>query len=256
MFSWLGGAPDWAWGEVKATAELTIKALFVLAIFGCLVRLGTIRSIIRDFREARGPLWDLRNTVRELKELEPVMTGLGDQVDAVRKQVAELQVLSVSTRTGEPDSDLAVGAPAATQPDEASDNWETLREYWKRNNARIEYVIDRIEDGRSKLAYDRLPRTNYIRIINKLQGQGLISAAAANASRSLHELFNSYRPRNRDVPDEVVQSLLVLDALLDKELLPYKAVQAAEVEEDDRPIGPTAPARPNGRVVDIPPPPN
>ncbi len=41
MFSWLGGAPDWAWAEIKATAELTIKALFVLAIFGCLVRLGT-----------------------------------------------------------------------------------------------------------------------------------------------------------------------------------------------------------------------
>ena len=256
FFSWLGGAPDWAWVEVKAVAELTIKLLFVLAIFGCLVRLGTIRRIIGDFREARGPLWDLRNTVRELKELEPVIKGLSEQVDAVRKQVAELQVLSVSTRTGEPENDLAAGAPAVAQPDEANDkNWDALREYWRRNNARIEYVIDRIEDGRTKLAYDRLPRTNYTRIINKLQGQKLISAAAANASRELHELFNTYRPRNRDVPDEVVQALAVLDAQLDKELLPYKAVQAAEVEEDDAPVHP-AQTSPNGRATDTPPLPN
>ena len=68
--------------------------------------------------------------------------------------------------------------------------------------------------------------------------------------------FNSHRPRNRDVPDEAVQALAVLDAQLDKELLPYKAVQAAEVEEDDAPIThPQAPP-PNGRATDTPPPPN
>jgi hypothetical protein len=216
-----------------------------------LARLGTIRSIIRDFREARGPLWDLRNTVRELKELEPAMQGLGDQVDAVRKQVAELQVLSISTRTGKLEDERVAGAPAEVQTDEANDkNWETLRDYWKRNNSRIEYVIDQIADGRTKLAYDRLPRTHYTRIINKLQGQKIISAAAANASRSLHDLFNSYRPRNRDVPDEVVQSLAVLDAQLDKELLPYSVVQAAEVAEDDSQVPPTRTPPANGRATD------
>ena len=257
FFSWFGGLPDWAWTEVKATLELAIKLLFVIAIFGCLVRLGTIRRIISDFRESRGALWDLRNTVSQLKELEPVIKGLSEQVDAVRKQVAELQVLSISTRTGETDEERVAGAPAVAQPADVSDkNWDAMRDYWNRNNARIEYVIDHIEDGRTKLAYDRLPRTNYNRIINKLQGQKLITAAAANASRKLHERFNAYRPRNREVPDEVVQALAVLDAQLDRELLPYGTVQAAEVAEDDASVPPASPSLPNGRATDTPPPPN
>jgi hypothetical protein len=252
---WFSG--DWAWTEAKAALELAIKLLFVLAIFGCLLRLGTIRRIISDFREARGPLWDLRNTVRELKELEPVIKGLSEQVDAVRKQVAELQVLSISSRTGASEDGLAAGAAVDAETDEANDtNWNLLREYWKRNNARIEYIIDRIEDGRTKLAYDRLPRTNYTRIINKLQGQRFISAAAANASRSLHDLFNSYRPRNRDVPDEVVQALPVLDGQLDKELVQYKSAQAADVAEDDAGSSLAHTPAPNGRAADRPSPSN
>ena len=247
FFSWLGGLPDWAWTEVKAAAELIFKFGLLLAIFGCLLRLGTIRRIIQDYREARGPIWDLRNTVRELKELEPVIAGLSGQVDAVRKQVAELQVLSVSTRTESADNGLAVAPQEAAHADEVNDkNWRILREYWRRNNARVEHVIDQITDGRTKLAYDRLPRTNYMQIIDKLQGQKLITAAAANASRSLHELFNSYRPRNRDVPDEVVQSLAVLDAQLDRELVPYR--QVAEPGDDTPPPQPP----PNGRAAERP----
>jgi hypothetical protein len=88
-------------------------------------------------------------------------------------------------------------------------------------------------DGRRKVVFDRLPRTNYDRIINKLQGQGLISAGAANASRSLNELFYRYRPRNRAVPDEVIGSLGVLNKQLDRELVPIAKVLAAD--EDDTP---------------------
>ena len=255
FFSWLGGLPDWAWAEVKSGAELVFKLGLLLAVFGCLFRLKTIRGIIHDFRDARSPIWDLRTTVRELKELEPVLKELGPRVEAVRKQVAELQVLSVSTRTDSTEGAVLVAPQEPIQVNEASDrNWQTLRGYWRRNNARIEYVIEQIADGRTKLAYDRLPRTNYTHIINKLEGQNFISAAAANASRSLHDLFNSYRPRNRDVPDEIVESLAVLDAQLDKELVPYQIVQAAETAEENASVAPPPQPAPNGKVPDSPAP--
>jgi hypothetical protein len=97
---------NWPWHEARSTFELALYFLAVLAILGCLIRLGTIRTIIHDFRRMRGPLWDLRTTVDDLRDLAPVLRAMTDQValldekvEAARKQVAELQVESVSERT-------------------------------------------------------------------------------------------------------------------------------------------------------------
>jgi len=245
---WLGVFRSWPWHDARSLFELILYFLAVLGILGCLLRLGTIRTIIRDFREARGPIWDLRNTVNQLNELEPVMRTLAEQValvdervEAWGKQVAELQVEAVSSRTAASDESPRISdgvdglnenrAAAAEQEDQ---NWLTLRDFWRRNTMRLEYVIDQISDGRSRLAFDRLPRTNYERIINKLQGQKLISIAGANASRSLNELFYRYRPRNRAVPDEVVESLRILDGQLDTELVPVAKILAADDDEAPR----------------------
>lgn len=245
----------WPWSEVKSVAELVLYYLTVLAVLGCLIRLGAIGRIVGDFLKARGPLWELQTTVGRLGELEPAILSLGTQlrdlelkVDAARKQVTELQADSISTRSDAEDTDSIEGevkplfaresglADEFLPPPEAEDrenrNWLKLREYWRRNRKRIEFVIDGIKDGRTKLSYDRLPRTNYTRILNKLQGQKIISAAAANASRELNTLFNSYRPRSRQIPDEVVESLAILDDQLDQELVPFEKVLAAERSED------------------------
>lgn len=241
-----------SWAEFKSSLELLLYFLAVTAVLGCLLRLGTIRKIIGDFREARGPIWDLRNTVNQISDLAPLIRTLSEQVDLIDervqawgKQVAELQVEASSVRTDAEDtaslagSTNSLGAPVEIRPsDEVEDpNWLALRDLWRRNTQRLEYVIDQIGDGRTKIAFDRLPRTNYERIINKLQGQKLISAGAANASRALIEEFNRYRPRNRAVPDEVVGSLRVLDHQLDRELVPISTVVAAE--EDERPPPPS-----------------
>jgi hypothetical protein len=236
------------WSEVRSLLELTLYFLAIAAILGCLVRLGTIRSIIQDFREARGPLWDLRTTVTDLKELEPVLRLLTEQValvdekvEAARKQVAELQVDSISNRTDaseDASNEFRLNHETRTaQQVTEDDNWLALRDFWRRNTQRLEYVIDQISDGRTKVAYDRLPRTNYDRIINRLQGQKFISAAAANASRSLNELFYKFRPRNRAVPDEVIGSLKVLDQSLDRELVPISKVLDSE-DDTSPPIRP------------------
>jgi hypothetical protein len=240
---WLTEIRNWPWSEVKSVAELVLYYLTVLAVLGCLLRLGAIGRILRDFREARGPLWELKTTVNDLKELEPAIRLLGrqvalvdDKVEAARKQVAELQVESISTRSDSDQGDSSNEtddreAPVVVEEGE-NRNWLMLRDYWQRNRRRIEYIIDQIDDGRTKLAYDRLPRTNYKRILNKLQAQGRVTEAAANASRELNSLFNRFRPRNRSIPDEVVESLQVLDEQLERELVPFARVLAAEIGDE------------------------
>ena len=249
---WLTEIRNWPWSEVKSVAELVLYYLTVLAVLGCLMRLGAIGRILRDFREARGPLWELKTTVNDLKELEPAIRSLGkqvalvdDKVEAARKQVAELQVESISTRSDSAQGDSVdetydPEAPVVVEEGE-NRNWLLLRDYWQRNRRRIEYIIDQIDDGRTKLAYDRLPRTNYKRILNKLQAQGRITEAAANASRDLNRLFNRFRPRNRSIPDEVVDSLQILDEQLERELVPFARVLAAEIGDESSYVEELAP---------------
>ncbi len=226
--AWLSSIRNFPWQGTWDVAQLALYYLGVFAVFGCLLRLGTIRAIIRDFREARGPLWDLRSTVTDLKELEPVVRNLGDQlaligekVDASRKQVADLQVESLSARTdadelGE-ETVVGVQAPTPAIADDGEDrNWQVLREHWKKNRLRLDYVIDHIRNGRTKVAFDRIPWRKLRQIVDKLERQHIISTAAANASRSLHDLFYKYRPRNQKVPDEVVGALEILDKQLDR----------------------------------------
>jgi hypothetical protein len=249
---WLERFRNWPWHEARSTFELGLYFLAVLAILGCLIRLGTIRTIIHDFRKARGPLWDLRTTVDDLRTLAPILRAMTDQValldekvEAARKQVAELQVEAESARTDAYDDKIdaqPAGLVEVRPTDETEDkNWLALRDAWKRNTLRLEYVIDQISDGRRKVAFDRMPRTNYERIINRLQGQKLISAAAANASRALNELFYRHRPRNRAVPDEVPGSLSILDKQLDRELVPFSTVLAADDDDAPRALPPARP---------------
>jgi hypothetical protein len=234
-----------AWPEVKWAIEHALYYLVVISVLGCLLKSRVIRDIIREFNSARGPIWDLRKTITDLKDLEPVIRQLGEQiglldakVDAARKQVAELQVESISSRTqdetinrpAQPDGELTAGAGRLAVED-AENNWEMLRQYWRRNTRRIEYVIEQIRDGRTRLAYDRIPRTRYGRIVHKLQEAGLITEAAANASIELLKLFNSYRPKNRPVPNSITGTLQLLDQMLDKELVDFKKVVAADADE-------------------------
>ena len=63
----------------------------------------------------------------------------------------------------------------------------------------------------------------------------MISAAAATASCELIDLFNSYRPKSRQVPNSVVGTLKVLDQQLDRELVDYAKVIAADSDDAEEP---------------------
>ena len=121
VWGWIGSVKNLSWQELKSVAELILYYMAVVAVLGCLFKLKTIRSIIQEFNQARGPIWDLRQTIKDLQALEPVIRQLGGQidlldakVDAARKQVAELQVESISGRTDTVDEELN-GAPVAAR---------------------------------------------------------------------------------------------------------------------------------------------
>ncbi len=254
------------WADIRDGLNLGLYYLAALVAIGALLRLNTIAQVLRDFLQARGPLWALQQTVAQLKELEPSILNLqaqvalmDDRLEAAAKQVTELQAETISSRSDadEGDADLGDTPVVVTAPrsEEQDHNWNALRDYWQRNRRRIEYTIEQIGDGRTRLAYDRLPRTSYTRIIHKLQGQKLITAAAANASKELIETFNRYRPRNKSIPDEVIGALAILDAQLEKELVPFAQVVAAEDADEAAPpartvnnVRPVAATRPGGGV--------
>ena len=52
--TWVARFRDWPWYEIKSDLELLIWFLAIVAVFGCLIRLGAIRAIIQDFRESSG----------------------------------------------------------------------------------------------------------------------------------------------------------------------------------------------------------
>lgn len=239
------------WIEVKSDFQLFLYLLTLLAVIGGLLRIKIIAATLRHFLEARGPLWALQNSVSGLQNLEPTLNSLNQKVEflgktfaafdeklvAAQKQIAALQVESVSNRTDAFDAEEVVAEPefeigaAQTQEEHEEHNWQALRSYWRQNAERIEFIIDAIPDGRRKAAYDRLPRTGYDRIISRLETDGLISKAASEASLELNKLFNSYRPRNRLVPDEIVAGLAQLSKQLDLELAPYSEIASGATAE-------------------------
>jgi hypothetical protein len=200
--------------------------LLAVAIFLAVMRIKLVANIMSSFLVARGPIYSLQSTiikveetVQKLSDLQPTFELVNEKVDALQKQLADLQRYTSSERTDPGDEPPPVGgALEGRSAQDDSGNWERLRELWYANTARIEAVIERIADRRRKLRYDRMPRTNYTFIIRTLARDGLISEAVEKASIDLNATFLRYRPRNRKISDDVIGALEVLDKLLEKEI--------------------------------------
>jgi hypothetical protein len=237
--------------EVKDIASSVFWCLVLLTVLLVLGRLKMIHEIITEFNKARGPIWDLRGTIHEMKELEPVIKLLADQmslldekIDAARKQVQELQVDSFSSRTEEDEVPArAISAGFEQNASPPTDHWEELRQIWRRNADRIESVIEFIPDGRSRLPFDKMRRSDYKTIIDRLEASGRLTRSAANGSRELVTIFNSYRPRNRIVPADVIGALRISDEQLEKE---FKAILGRMAEQAATSHADSPPTRANG----------
>lgn len=230
-----------AWEDFKFILQYGALFIGAVAFAAALTKVRTISKIIADFIVARGPIYSLGTTITEvdntvgklsdqvarLSRLEPTIREISEKIEETFAQIANLQRLAISERTGtSAEADLAPNRVnpnvAATEPTplapEEDKNWERLRELWNNNGERLDAVIDRISDKRRRARFQRMPRTNYPAIINALADDGYISNAARNASLQLHSTFMSYKPRNRKIPDEAVASLEVLDTMLAHEL--------------------------------------
>jgi hypothetical protein len=214
-----------AWDEGKLSFRIVSFFLLAIALFLAAIRMPMVARIISDFLLARGPIYSLASTITQVsqvvKELAPTIKLLSDKSDALQVQLAELQRYTSSERTepGDGTDEPPAGSPGAATPSrpavEDTRNWESLRALWYANTARIEAVINGISDGRKKLKYDRMPRTNYNRIINALANDGFISDAAKKASIELNKTFARFRPRNQKIPDSAIGALEVLDKQLE-----------------------------------------
>lgn len=248
--------PDWAAWLTQIDYSALMHQLFwwlvLVTVLGMLFKIGTIHGIILGIKEARSPIWDLRGTVDKIEQLEPVLKRfnelepliktlgenlplLSEKVDSSNRKLTELQLDSEASRT----DDIAEAPNVGLVPgDHPVDNWPQLREYWRRNTRRLEFVIENIPDGRTRLAIDRMSRTNYRAIVKRLEDGKFLSKAAANASLELIDLFNKYRPRSQIVASAVVDPLAIVDKQLDDGIVSHDRL----VEPSNQPGGFYSPA--------------
>ncbi len=235
------------WEEFKFVIQYGGIFIGAVALAAAVAQIKTVAKLISDFIVARGPIYLLSSTITQvessvgslskevdrLSNFEPTMREMAEKIEETFAQIANLQRLTVSERTeNSPEETPPTNGRAASPPPPSEEpNWERLRELWNNNGERLDKVIEAIPDKRRRGRFQRMPRTNYPAIINALADEKLISEAARTASLDLHSTFMSYKPRNRKIPDSVVASKEVLDAMLAVEL-------AVSNKDDELPSSP------------------
>lgn len=228
-----------AWDDVKFLIQYGAYLIAAIAFAIAITQIKTVARLIRDFIEARGPIYELGSTITKveaqvsalsetgdrLSKMEPTIKEIAEKIEGTYAQIASLQRLAVSERTEASPEELpsdavnGSGMQAAQAPTEDR-NWERLRELWNANGERLDEVIESVSDKRRRSRFQRMPRTNYPAIIDALAEARLISEPAREASLKLHSVFMSYKPRNRRIPDAAIAAMEVLDRMLQLELRP------------------------------------
>jgi hypothetical protein len=224
-----------AWSDFKYLIQYGAYFIAAVALLIAVTQIKTISSLMRDYLDARGAIYQLAATMSNAEEtatrlsgqadrlfqLEPTIRLMSEYVEEAVLKIGDLQRLSVSDRIDAP----ANGSSAIAQPSSSSigantdddPNWEELREFWNANGARLDLAIERIADKRKRTKYSRMDRRNYPAIINGLADEKFISETARKGSLDLHSTFVKYRPRSRVIPDSVIGALEVQDKLLEAE---------------------------------------
>jgi ABC-type multidrug transport system fused ATPase/permease subunit len=224
----------------KNVLELVSLVLIAIAAFIATMRMPMLARIIRDFITARGSIYTLQNIitdagkmVQSVSSLEPTIQILAEKVDAAQVQLGELQRYTSSQRltTGgaEGAGTDANGTGGDGAVDDDAKNWEKLRAFYYANTSRLEGIIDKIPDMRTKNKYRKMRKSNYTPIIRALAKDEFITPAAEKASIDLNRTFKRYQPRNRKVTDKVIGDMAVLDALLEQLI----GKSPPDEEEDD-----------------------
>jgi hypothetical protein len=221
------------WDNIKYLIQYGAYLIAAIALVLAVTQIKTIAKIVSDFIEARGPIYQLAATMTKAEEsadrlaqqvehlsgLEPTIQSTAEKIEEALRKLGDLQRLAVSERLAAPTEAQAQDAADGIEP--VDENWERLRELWNLNGARLDDVIERIPDKRRRNRFSRMDRRNYPAIITGLADESIINLAAKEGSLKLHATFLRNR-RNRNIPDQMIGDLQVLDGILEKELAPPK----------------------------------
>jgi hypothetical protein len=191
------------WAEFKWFFERSVYLLAGVAAIGVLWRINKIIMLVKEIRAGRSNIWDLRDLAQlmgnnaeiikqntaemtaalsaiEEQDLVETVKGLVESLDAVQKQLADIQR----------NSDASAEARTAA----AAEDRETIRQDWTAARDKLDEIINAIPDGRTRRAYKRLNRRSYSEIINRLLDDGLIDEAIAVAARVMNGTYLNRNP--------------------------------------------------------------
>jgi len=241
-----------AWSEAKSVIETLTWALAAFGLVAALGRLKMIATLISDFRESKGSIFELSTTITGVKstvgdlavqvdrlsDLAPTVTSTAEKLEDALKQLADLQRIAVSEQRPSGPTESAASTGDEAEEDQVEENWQKLRGFWFSNGERLDAVIEKIPNARKRSRFRRMPRTDYPGIINALADEGLISNSARKLSLELHREFMSHRSRKRIVTESIVGAARSRDAMLAHELA---KVVPPSGEPSDAPPGTTLP---------------
>lgn len=224
-----------AWEDFKYLIQYGAYLIAAIALLLAVAQIKTVSKLMSDYLDARGAIYQLAATMTNAEEmarrlsgqadrmsrLEPTIQEMSEKIEEAMLKLGDLQRQTVSERieASEPEPTAApVNHRSAVETVAVEDTrWEKLRELWNANGARLDLAIERIPDKRKRTKYSRMDRRNYPAIINGLADEKFITETARKGSLDLHGTFTRFRPRNREVPAEVVGAMLNLDRMLEEE---------------------------------------
>ncbi len=247
MHAWLG-----IWAGLTFILQYGAYFLAALALLLAITQIKAISNLISLFIKARGPIYQLAATLSSaeqhakdlaaqasrLTKLEPTIRAMSEQVEEAVLKIGDLQRQSVSERVDAAEDGASTPisqGPSASDSAVEDPNWDKLRELWNANGARLDVAIERIPDKRKRTRYSRMDRRNYPAIINGLADEGFITETARRGSLYLHSTFVKYRPRNREIPDQVIGELAVKDSVLEDEFARMPTALARQTRSVDNP---------------------
>ena len=193
----------------KEVFSLIVYFLVAVAAIGVLWRLPMIARLLKEFQTSSGPIWDMRRTVEDMKQLVPTIT---DRLKALQSQVVEIQ------RNSADDLQLASSTASEAPP---TDDWEVIKKMWKGARDRLEQVIDSA-DGRRTRKYEAMPRYDYTQVIDNLVEDGYINQTIADDARFMNDEFLSLRNRKRPITEETKKEFGEHKARFDREIEKFK----------------------------------
>jgi hypothetical protein len=222
------------WTEVKHLYSVGEKLfttfvyfLGAVAALGVLWRLPKIVELVREFQKNSGPIWDLRNTVNDLKVLIPAFES---KVQALQTQIKDqiegkLLELQDQVSAGQRYAADNLIQPQFDPPEATSDNdWETVKKAWTDARDKLETIIEDT-DGRRTRKYAKLPRYDYSDVIETMLKDGLVNKSIADDAQYMNREFRSLRNRKRQITDAVKSDFAERKKRFDKEVRQFKAAR-------------------------------